>query len=600
MTSSTSPASSEYDIIFAGGGPCSCIAAVRLLQADPKLRILIIEIGSLTHNVDHHLQPGVAIRQVFNPDVFHFQVGNPSEALGGRSPIILSGKTVGGGSSVNFMVYTRGSASDYEDWEKHGNPGWGPDSIIPLFKKVETYQEEDTNGTHGTSGPIKVSFAPDMITVGNDFLEAGKIYDKERGSTDDVNGFYEVNKYGRWGRFIDKVTGKRSDVPHHYLYDTPEFSTLAILTKSIVESVIIENGRAVGVKYQSLEDPEGATVSVRASKFVVLGAGAFGSPAILERSGIGAANVLKEHDIAQIVDLPGVGQNYMDHMIIYSYYRGSPEIESLDEIFYGGPEQLEPHIKVWKETGQGLISHNAIDAGIKIRPNAEDLRSMSPHLDERWESFYAGAPDKPLTIFWPMSAHLGAPPPSFDHKFFTLSALLCYPEATGFVHISSKDPKARYNFHAGFLDSTADIVALRWSYKKLRELGRRMPCYRGEEPTGHPAFKETSAAAIVADDKPHSADEPNIVYTPEDDEIIDDFLRARVSTSWHSCGTCAMKPRDQGGVVDSRLNVYGVQGLKVADCSIFPGNVGANLYNTALAIGEKSAQLIAEDLGLVV
>ncbi|KAF9036275.1 GMC oxidoreductase-domain-containing protein [Panaeolus papilionaceus] len=593
--------SAEYDIIFAGGGPCSCIAASRLLEADSSLKILIIECGEHTHNIARHIQPARYMGLLVDPTVFHYHVGKPSPSLGGRSPIVPSGKTVGGGSTVNFMAYTRGAASDYDDWETiHGNKGWGSSSLIPLLKEAETYQETDFNGTHGSQGPIKVSFAPDMVQLADAFLDVAKRYDKGREPTNDVNGFYECNKYGRWARYVDKDTGRRSDVPHHYIYRKPENPNLTIITKNVVDTVIIESGQAVGVRCRSLDDPNASTLSARAAKLVVLGAGAFGSPAILERSGIGSSRILKQLGILQLVDLPGVGENYMDHLTSHSEYLGTPEIETLDEIIYADTESVERHEKVWSETGKGLMAHNGLDAMVKMRPDMKDLKAMSPDLDEYWSQYFEGSPDKPLMCLYPLAFGVGRSPPiNFSEKIFGLSFLLAYPASTGYIHIANKDAAApQKDFHPGFLDHPADVAAVRWIYKKSREFARRMKCYRGENAANHPTFDAPSLAAIVPNDTPRDCNEPEIVYTAEDDKRIDEYFRKRVQTAWHSCGTCAMKPREKGGVVDDRLNVYGVRGLKVADCSIFPGNVGANIYNTAIAIGQKAAVLIAEDLGL--
>ncbi|PPR03907.1 hypothetical protein CVT24_008099 [Panaeolus cyanescens] len=597
MSLSSSPQAAQYDIIFAGGGPCSCIAASRLLESDPSLKILIIEYGSHVTNETRHVQPGQFMRMQADGEVLHFHVGKPSAALGGRSPIVPTGKAVGGASVVNFMMYTRPAASDYNDWENvYGNQGWGSDSLIALAKKAETYQEEDSTGTHGFDGPIKVSFAPDLTQIGDAFLDAVQEYDKDRGITDDINAFYNCNKYGKWARYIDKNTGRRSDVPHHYIYNKPENPNLTILTQRIVDSVIIENGRAVGVKYQSIPHPQLGENEARATKFVVLGAGTFGSAAILERSGIGSSKVLQQFNIPQVVDLPGVGENYMDHMIIFVPYRGAKGIETMNEIFYGTEKQLEEHDQLWWKTGQGLMAHNGIDAGIRIRPNRRDLEEMTPSMQQRWEKFYADAPDRPLLLMGPMASFIGGPPPSFEENFFSLGFFSGYIASTGYSHISSTDPRATTDFHPGFLDHPDDMSVLRWGYKKTRELARCMRCYRGELPSGHPAFNAKSAAAAVFDDTPHTADEPDIIYSEDDNQRIEEFIRARVATSLHPCGTCAMKPRADGGVVDERLNVYGVEGLKVSDCSIFPGNVSANTYNTAIVIGEKAALIISEDL----
>ncbi|KAF9036278.1 alcohol oxidase-like protein [Panaeolus papilionaceus] len=592
-----------YDIIFAGGGPCSCIAASRLLEADSNLKILIIEYGAHTHNVPHHVQPARAVRMLSNNTVFHFHLGKPSPALGGRAPSVSSGKALGGGSSVNLMAYTRASASDYDDWENvHGNKGWGSDYLIPLIRKAESYQEHDVNGMHGSKGPIKVSFFSDILPTAKDFLDTAQRYDRTRESTDDVNGFYECNKYGKWARYIDKETGRRSDVPHHYIYNRPETANLTILTKSVVDIVIVEDGEAVGVKYRSLENPQDGVTSVRATKLVVLGAGAFGSPAILERSGIGSARVLEPLGISQIVDLPGVGEHYMDHVSCVIGYRGASEIETMDEIYFGDEEKLKHHEKIWSETGQGLMAHNGADTLIKMRPDAKDLQVMSPQLNEYWKNYFESAPDKPLVLMHCVAFRMladRAAPINLEEKFYGVSFFLAYPASTGYTHIVTKDATStQKDFHPGFLDHEADVVSARWIYKKSREYARRMNSYRGEDASCHPTFGAGSSATVLLYDTPRACDEPEISYTAEDDKCIDEYMRKAVQTTWHSCGTCAMKPREKGGVVDERLNVYGVRGLKIADCSIFPGNVGANTYNTAIAIGEKAAVLIAEDLGL--
>jgi len=168
----------------------------------------------------------------------------------------------------------------------------------------------------------------------------------------------------------------------------------------------------------------------------------------------------------------------------------------------------------------------------------------------------------------------------------------------GRVHITSGlDPYGKLDFEPGYLNDLADLVTLRWAYKHVREIARRMEFYRGQTQVGHPTFAEGSPAVqqLVA---PVDISASNIVYSKQDDDAIDEFHRRTAQTGWHSMGTCAMKAREQGGVVDERLNVYGVQNLKIADCSISPENVGANTYNTAIAIGEKAAVIIAEDLGI--
>ncbi|KAF8164001.1 GMC oxidoreductase-domain-containing protein [Pholiota molesta] len=593
-----------YDIIFAGGGAAACITAGRLAAADPSLKILIVEAGPHTREIQEHIQPARYFASLGLPaETFTFHKSNPSKALLGRSPIIPSGRAVGGGSSVNFAVYTRAAASDYDDWETvHGNKGWGSSSLIPLLKKAETYQPGSTNDTHGTSGPIKVSFAPNLHSLADDFLHVAAALDKERTSTDDANDFHTTDSYGRWARYIDIKSGRRSDTPHNYIYNQ-DFPNLTIVDRHRVVRVLFEGTRAVGIEY--VDDSVGrnggitTTKTARASRLVVVAGGAFGSPSILERSGIGAKSVLEKNNVRLLVDLPGVGEHYMDHNVIFLPFVASDETDSMEIIFRGSKEDIEPHEQQWLKDGQGLMAHNGIDCGVKWRPNAEELASMSPEFDHRWKTYFANAPDKPVVLMLPFVAYAGGYPAVPRGKYFSMAYFSGYPVSVGRVHITSgSNPYATLDFDAGYLDDPADLVILRWGYKKSRELARRMQSFRGDVVVAHPQFKPDSNAATSLTASPVDLSAANIVYTKEDDDAIDEYHRKRVETTWHSIGTCAMKPREQGGVVDERLNVYGVQGLKVADCSITPDNVAANTYNTAIAIGEKAAVIIAEDLGI--
>ncbi|KAG6830871.1 hypothetical protein H0H92_014236 [Tricholoma furcatifolium] len=277
-----------FDIIFAGGGATACVTAGRLAQADPTLKILILEAGPLTKDMPDHIQPARYFSNLLRGEPFTLHASKPSPALAGRSVVVPTGRCLGGGSSVNFAMYTRAAASDYDDWESvYKNPGWGSKHLIPLLKKAETYEPDITSPTHGSSGPIKVSYASEDSAVPSEFLSVASQYDKERQSTEDVNGFFECNAYGRWPRYIGTDTGRRSDVPHNYIYDHTKDTKLKILERRRVVRVIFENTRAVGVEHVSdlgrgVEEIQEASVSF-ASKLVVVSAGAFGSPAILER-----------------------------------------------------------------------------------------------------------------------------------------------------------------------------------------------------------------------------------------------------------------------------------------------------------------------------
>ncbi|KAK7688558.1 hypothetical protein QCA50_008096 [Cerrena zonata] len=200
-TSSTIPAyKSSYDLIFAGGGTTACVVAGRLLAANPTLRILIVEAGPHTHNDLSHIQPARYSSHLFpNSRTIRSYKAQESEGLGGRAIVVQTGGCIGGGSSVNFTMYTRAAASDYDDWAtRYHNPGWSSGDIIPLLQKSETFQVLPNLPTHGYSGPINVSYGGATTNIGNDFLEVAAAYDKRRTFTDDPNGLHSCDAYGRW------------------------------------------------------------------------------------------------------------------------------------------------------------------------------------------------------------------------------------------------------------------------------------------------------------------------------------------------------------------------------------------------------------------
>ncbi|KAJ7928797.1 GMC oxidoreductase-domain-containing protein [Mycena leptocephala] len=592
--------SAPYDIIFAGGGTTACVVAGRLAAADPSLKILIVEAGKHTKDISTHTQPGRFFQNlVGGGDTFTYHIAKPSEALGNRPCIIPAGKAIGGGSCVNFMMYTRASPSDYDDWENLENPGWGSKDLIPLSNKAETFEPNTKN--HGTSGPIKISSGI-QTNIAKQFLAVGAARDKERGFSEDTNDLSptSVDVYSPWFRYISPETGRRSDTAHHYVYNQAHNKNLQILAYCRVKRVLFENERAVGVEYIShapdAADKE-AVIAVYASRLVVVSAGAFGSPAVLERSGIGAAALLKEHDIHKIVDLPGVGENYNDHNLLMVPYHTTDDELTMDDIFHGKEDAIKPHEDRWLSEGKGMMAHNGIESGIKIRPNAQDLEVLGPTFSKRWQDFFVNQPDKPVMWIGPLVGYTGANA-SAKGRFFAMGYYTEYPASIGRTHIKSTDPYTPLDVEPGFLDKPEDVAVLRWSYKWSREMARRMDSFRGEFALEHPQFAAGSPAACIKAEGPVPMSAPDIVYSAEDDEAIDRYHRAVVSTTWHSLGTCAMKPRNQGGVVDSRLNVHGVTNLKVADLSIAPTNVGSNTYNSALVVGEKAAMIIAEELGI--
>lgn len=499
---------------------------------------------------------------------------------------------------MNFMNYTRSPASDFDDW---GVDGWESKNLIPLMKKVETYEVQADRPTHGYNGPIKVSSGGCKMSISEDFIRVGTKYHK-RPFSDDSNDLETCNTYSPWFKYIDGTTGTRSDAAHHYVYNQAHNPNLQIWAGKRVKRVIFEDNHAVGVEFTndpvSCPGADQSLITARASKLVVVSAGAFGSPTILERSGIGAQAVLKRCDIEQLVDLPGVGENYQDHNGAFVPYFVGDEFVTMDKLWRGEENVVQEHLARWKSNRKSLIAQNGNDAKIKWRPDDEELKAMGPTFEPRWKEFFQDNPERAVAILTVFAGYLGSSglPP---RNYMTAEIITLYPASVGSVHIKlGENGKEDIDFTTGYLDDPSDIVPLNFGYKKLREIYRRMPSYRGEVTAFHPCFPEGSAAVCKEASGPADLNAPDIIYTAEDDEAIEQFHRDNMQTTWHSLGTCAMKPREDRGVVDARLNVYGVANLKVADLSIVPKVVGTNTYSTALLIGEKAAMIIAEDLGI--
>ncbi|KAJ8692991.1 hypothetical protein PTI98_010248 [Pleurotus ostreatus] len=370
--------------------------------------------------------------------------------------------------------------------------------------------------------------------------------------------------------------------------------------------------RAIGVEYADSSDHSSKLNSVYAKQLVVVSAGAFGSPAILQRSGIGASQLLKKLDINEQVDLPGVGENYQDHNLGFATYFVPDRTETLD-VFSGhlGEDELKSYVDRWGQHGDGLLATNGIDAGIKLRPNEDDLKELGPNFTRIWNNYYKDAPDKPVMMYVPFASHYG-PVPDPNGKYMSMLWFPEYPESIGRLHITSGDDwRQPLYFEPGYLTEPADLDILRWAYKRSREVARRMPLYRGEVQQGHPTFSPNSEAACVSRDGPVPVDAPDIAYTAEDNEAIHDFLRNTDGHMRHEAKGQRRRSRPEAQRVwddklESRwsvhISLYAELNQTLTDLppdlSICPSNVSANTYNTALGIGEKAAVIIADDLGI--
>ncbi|KIY52673.1 alcohol oxidase [Fistulina hepatica ATCC 64428] len=556
----------EVDIIVAGGGPAGCVVAGRLAFADPNLKVMLIESGA--NNRDDPW--------VYRNDKATFYKDTEQSS---------------------YLLWCQGRNASASDWDDFNTPGWSAKELLPLMKRLENYQKPVNNDTHGYDGPIAISNGGQITALGQDFLRAA---DNVGIPFSDLNTSHASEI---WAKYVNRHTGRRSDAATaHYIGRSvmDVQNNLYLRTNARVSRIIFEGKKAVGVAYVPTRNRahqcQTKETIVKARKYVVLSSGTLGTPQILERSGVGDAKLLQKLGINVVSDLPGVGEQYQDHYTTLTLYRVSNESETLDDFLRGDKEVQKELFAEWETSPEkARLSSNAIDAGFKIRPTPEELKEMGPEFNELWDRYFKDKPDKPV-------------------MFGSI--------VSGAIHISSPDPYQAPFFDSGFMNNRADFAPIRWSYKKTREIARRMDAFRGELTSHHPRFHPASPA-VAQDIDIETAKQilPNgftvgihmgtwhkpgdvynatkvhedIKYLEDDDRAIDEWTADHVETTWHSL---AMKPRREGGVVDERLNVYGVTNLKCVDLSICPDNLGTNTYSSALLVGEKGADLLAKELGL--
>ncbi|KAI1497613.1 putative alcohol oxidase [Biscogniauxia marginata] len=540
----------EVDVIIAGGGIAGCIVASRLADADPELSILIIESGRDNYNVPTVNHP-VLWRGNYVPDdprvFFHKAV--KEEQLADRESIAQVGNTLGGGSSINLMMYTRAQQCDYNSWNTEG---WTADDLLPYLKKFETYHGLRGKDHHGYNDPIQVSDGPFCSTkADDDFIAA--LEEVGYHEVEDLQDFNSVSVAR--GRKYVFPEGKRQDVANTYLHprlQDGKHPNLHVLVESQVIRVIFDNNRASGVEFRpnpALQpNPVQGARTVKARKLVVISCGTLGTPPILERSGIGNPDILERASIATppIADLLGVGHDYQDHNIsIYTYKADLPPDMTTDGIHSG-----QVDISALLESKNKILGWNGIDVWSKLRPTS--FRTWDRDFND---------PSKPLVTGIFITGLLGNRSRVPPGQYISVGVYTAYPYSWGHVHITGRSMDDRLDFKTGYLSDNFDLDL------------------KGEVSYRHPVFPPESKASY-AYDTPKGSATPNM------------------TTCWHGIGTCKMAPREQLGVVDNNLGVYGVRGLKVADLSIIPENVCANTMNTALTIGEKAADIIIQELSL--
>jgi choline dehydrogenase len=530
-----------FDFIVTGAGSAGCPVAARLSESG-KYRVLLLEAGIADKNPWIHIPLGYT-RTYTDPRVNWMFESEPEKELNGRTLYQPRGKVLGGTSSINGMVYMRGTPTDYDGWRQRGCEGWDYDSVLPFFKKAEN-QERGADAFHGTGGPLKVS-NPVLSPLGDAMVQAAI----EAGipANPDFNGARQEGV-----GYYQTTTGNRArwSAAKAYLRPARNRANFTVVTEAHATRVLIEDGRAVGVEYRT---PEGV-FTARCRGEIVVSGGVYGSPQLLQLSGLGPAALLQQHGIPVVRDMAGVGAHLHDHFNTYLVWRCAQKV-TLNDLAASPMRKLMSGAQ-YVFTRSGHLSNAGIYAGAFVKSD--------PRLEQ---------PDLQINMFgWSAMERLRTGIKPHPFSAFTLSPVHLRPEGRGTVRIKSPDPLAPPAIQFNFLASEYDFQALIYGSRLARKIAAQ------------PALEPFVVEEVI----PGTACE-------SDDEFVEE-IRVRGVSNLHPVGTCRMGPdSDTNSVVDPRLRVHGIRGLRVADASIMPQVPGGNTNAPSIMIGEKCAAMILED-----
>lgn len=534
-TTSTGDGQDCWDYVIVGGGSAGCVLANRL-SADPQTRVLLVEAGGWDWSPRIHV-PALLLTGV---DKFNWQYkGKPDATRAGVEDIWPAGKVIGGGSSINGMMYVRGNPRDFDHWAELGCPGWNYESVLPCFRDIEHF--------HGPASPERGAAGEQHVSMFNVPHPLTDAFVAAAGTCGfPLNADY--NGAGQEGASYVQVSqkrGRRSSAARAFLMPVRHRQNLTVLTGAVAGRVVIEDGRARGVELRH----KGRVRTVAARREVILTAGALASPGLLMRSGIGPARHLTERGIAPRIDRAEVGANLQEHPCVMMTCRTDiPTLNS--EYTLAGKLR---HGFNWLLTGNGYAS--AAVGAAQLFGNVCHERDWADAQIIFSPFGYAPDEDK--------GEYMIAPYPAA-----TIIPCLMNPESRGTVRLSTADAAA-----PPLIDH--ELLPDRDLERLVRLARQAQAIYRA------PPF----AAHVVTDTAP----------APEaDDTEWRDFVRANAFMGYHPCGTCRMG-EDEGAVVDSRLRVRGIAGLRVADASIMPRITTGNTNAPVLMIAEKASRMILHD-----
>lgn len=534
----------EVDFIVVGAGSAGCILASRLSESG-RYSVLLLEAGGKDRSLWLKIPVGYA-KSYYNPAVNWMHWSEPEPELNSRRLYVPRGKVVGGSGAINAMVYVRGDRTDFDDWQAAGNPGWGFEEVLPYFRKLETHMRGESKW-HGGEGPIHITPMRDGIhPISRAFLRAGAELGFAQnldfnGETLEGVGVYDINTRN----------GFRSHSGAEYLTPALKRRNLVLETDALAQRLLFDDaGRVTGIEVSQ----HGQMRQFHARREVILSAGAVQSPLLLQRSGLADGALLQELGLAVRCHLPAVGKNLQDHLCASFYYRArKPTLNGLFGTLAG---------KAWLAlrylaTRKGPFAMSVNQAGGFVRANPEAER---PNIQLYFN---------PLSYRIPNDRRQGLQPEPYPGFLIALSA--CRPKSRGEVRLASPDMAAEPLIRPNYLSADRDIVEALEGMRLIRRL---------------------AGTAALAD---WLEEEVSPSQAINDDTALLDYFRDNSGSIYHLCGTCAMGPDETRSVVDARLRVHGMAGLRIADASVFPNITAGNINAPTMMVAEKAADLILQD-----